>query len=402
MTSDAKLTELPPQHGRTLLGYDVEGVEYGPLAGERLDDLVRELRREGSVYVQGVYPVEATNGVEQLPDGYYTLKDASPLHGGSPLTRRWRARLIEAPIPLVSRPAWRDQVIDAQNRLTNGDFATYATTPGAPGSWTSLGGNSSQLIREPDVIRTPNYALKIANDGSLTDPGVQQAVPALKDGYAYEAVAWARSASGAAAASRPILRVRDTTNSVNYDAQGLQKSYPNWEKLRVVFPYASAASWQVRLVSEGSTSGRFVYWEDALLRASPFDESCTDGYKFVYTPTTSEVVVLDPRNLAGAEPLNLPGWRYRAVLRWRPLVTNSQLVRFKVLDLDGTVKVTGSQKTAAAANVWEETKLGDFTVTPNAQWDAKNWYSLGVQGVTGQLNNVEIDRLAFVPIGSVS
>lgn len=124
------------------------------------------------------------------------------------------------------------------------------------------------------------------------------------------------------------------------------------------------------------------------------DSGADGGTKVVYTPTTSDVLVLDPRNVAGAEPVNLPAGTYRVVARVQSRTTSTQKYRFKTTKTDGTVITTGSQVTASAPDAWQTLDLGLFTI---ADADAgANWFTLWVQGVAAQLNDVWIDRIRIV------
>jgi hypothetical protein len=109
-----------------------------------------------------------------------------------------------------------------------------------------------------------------------------------------------------------------------------------------------------------------------------------------YTPTTGDVVVLRPRTVAGAEKFNLPAGDWRAVLLWKSTVTTSQLVRWRLTDGAGATLSTGAQKTASQADIFLDTDLGVLT-SPGGT----TWYELLVQGVAGQLNNVDLESVTF-------
>lgn len=134
---------------------------------------------------------------------------------------------------------------------------------------------------------------------------------------------------------------------------------------------------------------------DNVTGADTADSTADEALKTVYTPTTSEVLVLDPRNVAGAEALNLPAGSWRIIARVYQVTNNDAKFRFKTTKLDGTVLVTGSQVAIGAAGAWTDLDLGTFAV---AQADDKaNWYTLGVQGVAAHLGDTWIDRLYLLP-----
>lgn len=127
------------------------------------------------------------------------------------------------------------------------------------------------------------------------------------------------------------------------------------------------------------------------------DLDADEASKIVYTPTTSEVLILDPRNVAGAEKLNLPAGSWKLIARVYAVTNVSQKFRWKVTATDGTVLATGAQVAVGVGNndAWMELDLGNLTV-PNAN-DKANWFELHVQGVAAELGNVWLDYVRLVP-----
>jgi len=124
------------------------------------------------------------------------------------------------------------------------------------------------------------------------------------------------------------------------------------------------------------------------------DNTADGGQKVVYTPTTSDVKVLDPRNKAGAERVNLPAGTYSITARVQSTTTFDQLYRCKVTDGTGAVLTTGAQVAATAAGAWQIVNLGTFTIADaNA---GANWFEIWVQGIAGHLNDVWLDRIRLV------
>jgi hypothetical protein len=135
---------------------------------------------------------------------------------------------------------------------------------------------------------------------------------------------------------------------------------------------------------------------DNVAGADTADVDADEDLKVVYTPTTSDVVVLRPRTVSGAEAVNLPSETYKAVMRVRSTGGfTSQKYRWRLTNTGGTVLATGSQRTASVSDAWTEVDLGALTV-PSAN-DKANWYEVLVQGVTGELGAVWLDRLRIFP-----
>lgn len=105
-----------------------------------------------------------------------------------------------------------------------------------------------------------------------------------------------------------------------------------------------------------------------------------------YTPTAVEVLVLDPRNVAGAEKVNLPQGTHRIQALVKGKTTTR--LRVKTTKTDGTQITNGSQVSPAANDAWGVVTLGDFTI---AAADAgANWYELRVDDPTAT-DPIDID-----------
>lgn len=154
--------------------------------------------------------------------------------------------------------------------------------------------------------------------------------------------------------------------------------------------------WDLLLVSAPAPLVYRKAYSDNVAGADTADSSIKEGYKVVYTPTTSEVLVLDPRNVAGAEPLNLPAGSYKVIARAYQATNSSAKLRLTTTKLDGTTITAGSQVAVGAAGAWKLLNLGTFTIT--ATDAGANWFTLKVQGVASELGDVWIDRVQFVPV----
>lgn len=134
---------------------------------------------------------------------------------------------------------------------------------------------------------------------------------------------------------------------------------------------------------------------DNVAGADTADSTADEALKVVYTPTTSEVLVLDPRNVAGAEALNLPAGTYKVIARVYQVTNTSAKFRFTTTQTDGTTITAGAQVAIGAAGAWTDLDLGSFTIS--STYAGANWYKLEVQGVAAELGDTWIDRLIIAP-----
>jgi len=158
-------------------------------------------------------------------------------------------------------------------------------------------------------------------------------------------------------------------------------------------------------------SGSYREWQFGLVPAAPpfvvrqaeddnvagsdtAELDADEAKKVAYTCTASNVLVLDPRNVAGAEKFNLPYGDWRVKARAYPVSTATVKLQAKLTDLTGAAIATGSQVVVTPADAWKEVDLGKLTV-PKAN-DKANWYEVYVQDPTN-VNAVWIDRVRFIP-----
>lgn len=129
--------------------------------------------------------------------------------------------------------------------------------------------------------------------------------------------------------------------------------------------------------------------------ADTADATADEASKTVYTPTTGEVLVVDPRNVAGAEALNLPLGTYRVIARVYQVTNSSAKWRLKTTKLNGTVITSGAQVAIGVAGAWTDLDLGTFTIT--ATDAGANWYEIHIQGTAAQLGDTWTDRIIIAP-----
>jgi hypothetical protein len=134
--------------------------------------------------------------------------------------------------------------------------------------------------------------------------------------------------------------------------------------------------------------------DDNVAGADAADLDADEGKRVDYPPGAAFVAVLDPRNVVGAEKVNLPTGKWGAILRCYAVSTVTVEVRWKLHASDGALLATGSTKTLGAADTWTELDLGDLTI-PSAN-DGANWYSVEVRDPTNA-NDLRLDRLCIVP-----
>jgi hypothetical protein len=158
--------------------------------------------------------------------------------------------------------------------------------------------------------------------------------------------------------------------------------------------------WEVTLISKHFPRILRPAHSDNVAGVDTADLDVLNGEKkkVVYTPTTAEVVVLQPRTVAGAEKFNLPAATWRLLAYVQALTTTSQKFRGAITNLAGAdlAGCTGTQKTVAAAGSWTLLNLGDFPIP--AASDKANWPELRVQGVTSELNDVWVAYLLAVRV----
>lgn len=137
-------------------------------------------------------------------------------------------------------------------------------------------------------------------------------------------------------------------------------------------------------------------YSDNVAGADTADVDADEALKTVYTAAAGEVLVVDPRNVAGAEPLNLPAGDWKLLARVQSRTTVTQKFRAKLTDLAGAAIATGAQVTVGAGNqsAWTLLDLGTLMV-PTAN-DKANWLTLSVQANV-DLNDVWIDYIRLVP-----
>lgn len=154
--------------------------------------------------------------------------------------------------------------------------------------------------------------------------------------------------------------------------------------------------WEFVLVKDDQPLVARQAEDDEVAGTATADVTAEEGSKVVYTPTTSEVLVLDPRNVSGAEKVNLPAGDYRVVARVQAKTTVTVKLRAKFTNTSGTAIATGSQVTVGSGNndIWYELDLGTLTI-PAAN-DKANWYEVHVQDPTN-VNDVWIDRVYLQP-----
>lgn len=135
---------------------------------------------------------------------------------------------------------------------------------------------------------------------------------------------------------------------------------------------------------------------DNVAGADVADYTADEGYHVAYTPTTAEVVVLQPGQVAGAEALNLPAGSYKVIARVYQVTNSSAKLRWGLRDGADVQIIEGAQVAVGAADQWVDVDLGTLTVTQT--YDRSNWYHVKVQGVAGELGDVRIDRLLLYPV----
>lgn len=133
--------------------------------------------------------------------------------------------------------------------------------------------------------------------------------------------------------------------------------------------------------------------DDNIAGADTADVDAEEESKVAYTPTVSEVVVLQPRIVAGAEKLNLPKGSWRLVARVYANTTTTVKFRGRLTNIAGATIDDGAQLGPTIVNGWQEVDLGVFTVV-SADHKA-NWYEVLVQDPTNT-NPVWIDRIYIV------
>lgn len=124
----------------------------------------------------------------------------------------------------------------------------------------------------------------------------------------------------------------------------------------------------------------------ALVSATVSALSSSEGKHITIDPTSTPIVVLQPRTVSGAEKVNLPEGTYEGILRCKRLETSGAF-RWRTTNAAGTELVAGSAVTPPSGTDWQDVSLGEIAV---AAADAgANWYEVDL--TTGTNNGWALD-----------
>lgn len=124
--------------------------------------------------------------------------------------------------------AWykMDETSLGTNLLSNGDFETYTTSPGAPDNWVfDDGGTSAQLTKETSKVYTGLNSVKVTSNAAAF-PGLHQDINTLITGHTYCIQSWAASDSTNTPISAMSIKLSDQTVPATIFDEAIAQVFP--------------------------------------------------------------------------------------------------------------------------------------------------------------------------------